>query len=63
METPHASLPTILCIALFQRIVVADESVGRAGFKEPSGAEIETEFYSGRRGYLHGGSGVIVPLK
>ncbi len=40
----------------------AHEAVGRAGFKEPLGVEIETEFYAGKRGYLHGGLGVIAPL-
>ena len=40
----------------------AHEAVGRAGFKDPLGIEIETEFYAGKRGYLHGGLGVIAPL-
>ena len=44
------------------RVGSAHEGVGRAGFKEPGGAEVETEFYVGQRGYLHGGLGAIVPL-
>jgi hypothetical protein len=39
-----------------------NEAVGRAGFKHPLGVEIETEFYAGKSGYLHGGLGVIAPL-
>lgn len=42
--------------------VDAHEGVGRAGFKEPAGVEVEAEFYVGERGYLHGGVGVIAPL-
>lgn len=38
------------------------EGTGRAGFKKPGGVEVETEFYAGRRGYLHGGLGIITPL-
>ncbi|MDH4444602.1 MAG: hypothetical protein QE267_05680 [Akkermansiaceae bacterium] len=40
----------------------ADEGAGRAGLKNPLGVEIETEFYAGKRGYLHGGLGVIAPI-
>lgn len=40
----------------------AHEAVGRAGFKVPPTAEIEAEFYAGRRGYLHSGLGVVAPL-
>jgi hypothetical protein len=40
----------------------AHEGVGRAGMKEGLGAEVEAEFYAGKRGYLHGGFGVIAPL-
>lgn len=38
------------------------EATGRAGFKHPLGVEVEAEFYAGKRGYLHGGLGVIAPL-
>lgn len=37
----------------------AHEGVGRAGFKDPEGVEVEGEFYAGRHGYLHGGLGAI----
>ncbi len=40
----------------------AHEGTGRAGLKKPHGIELETEFYSGKRGYLHGGIGMIIPL-
>jgi len=40
----------------------AHEAVGRAGFKESPDIETEAEFYAGKRGYLHGGLGVIMPL-
>ncbi len=40
----------------------AQEGTGRAGFKEPLGIEVEAEFYAGKRGYLHGGLGIIAPL-
>ncbi len=40
----------------------AHEGVGRAGLKEPPAVEIETEFYAGERGYIHGGLGVVAPL-
>jgi len=40
----------------------ADEGTGRAGLKETAGIEAEAEFYAGKRGYLHGGLGVIMPL-
>lgn len=40
----------------------AHEGAGRSGFKEPADVEIEGEFYAGKRGYLHGGLGVIMPL-
>lgn len=41
----------------------AHEGVGRAGFKEEAPeVEVETEFYSGRGGYIHGGLGIITPL-
>lgn len=57
----------IVLITLFAFLLAvsagfAHEAVGRAGFKEPLGVEIETEFYAGKRGYLHGGLGVIAPL-
>ena len=57
----------IFLVSLFASVVVlksaaGHEAVGRAGFKEPLGVEIETEFYAGKRGYLHGGLGAIAPL-
>ena len=59
-------MKTIL-ITLFATVLAtnpgcAHEAVGRAGLKEPPGVEIETEFYAGKRGYLHSGVGVIAPL-
>lgn len=40
----------------------AHESVGHAGFKNPGVIAVETEFYAGGGGYLHGGAGVVMPL-
>ncbi len=40
----------------------AHEGTGRAGFKDPAGVVVEGEFYAGKRGYLHGGLGVINTL-
>jgi hypothetical protein len=40
----------------------AHEGVGRAGLRRPLEVEIESEFYFGRRGYLHGGLGVVAPI-
>ena len=42
--------------------VLAHEGTGRAGFKTPLEVEIESEIYTGRGGYLHGGLGAIIPL-
>ena len=42
--------------------ILAQEGTGRAGLKEHHGVEVEAEFYAGRRGYLHGGLGIIAPL-
>lgn len=53
---------SIFAILLAAASASAHEAVGRAGFKEPLTAEIETEFYDGEGGYLHGGLGVIMPL-
>ncbi len=53
---------SILAPVLAANVGFAEEAVGRAGFKKPIGIEIETEFYAGKRGYLHGGLGVITPL-
>lgn len=36
----------------------ANEGTGRAGQKERGETEVESEFYAGERGYLHGGLGV-----
>lgn len=45
------------------RAASAHEGTGRAGFKEPTPeVEAESELYVGRRGYLHGGLGVLIPL-
>lgn len=52
----------ILALIFMEDRAFAEESVGRAGFKQPIEVEVETEFYVGRRGYLHGGLGVIAPL-
>lgn len=48
--------------AFFRASASAHEGTGRAGFREPLDVEIESEFYAGRRGYLHGGLGAIIPL-
>lgn len=40
----------------------AHEGTGRAGFSEPQRVEVQSDFYTGRRGYLHGGLGAIIPL-
>ena len=56
--TPLIALASSLAIPF----VSAHEGTGRAGFKEPPGVEVEGEFYAGKRGYLHGGLGVITPL-
>ena len=62
MKTTRIAFISILVLALIIEEGFAEEAVGRAGFKKPLGVEIETEFYAGRRGYLHGGFGVIAPL-
>jgi hypothetical protein len=59
MKTILISLLAFVCAVSFG---FAHEAVGRAGFKEPPGIEIESEFYAGKGGYLHGGLGVIAPL-
>ncbi len=46
----------------FSGLASAHEGTGRAGFREHLGVEVESEFYAGRHGYLHGGLGAIVPL-
>jgi len=38
------------------------EGTGRAGFKRPAGIEFESEFYTGKGGYLHGGLGIVGPV-
>ena len=48
--------------AIFLASASAHEGTGRAGFREPHDVEVESEFYTGRRGYLHGGLGAIIPL-
>lgn len=40
----------------------AHEGAGRAGLKELESLEIETEFYAGKGGYLHGGLGAVGKL-
>ena len=62
MKSEIIALVGIPALALSLHRGFAEEAVGRAGFKKPLGVEIETEFYAGRRGYLHGGFGVIAPL-
>jgi hypothetical protein len=57
-----ALLITLLASMLAVNFGFAQEATGRAGFKEPLGVEIESEFYAGKRGYVHGGLGVIAPL-
>ena len=51
------SAPSILVLP-----ALAHEGTGRAGFRDDLEIEIESEFYTGRRGYLHGGLGAIIPL-
>ena len=58
----RTSLLTTLASSLAISLVSAQEGTGRAGFKDPSGVEVEGEFYAGKRGYLHGGLGVISTL-
>jgi hypothetical protein len=57
----HVILPLFASITAASH-VSAHEAVGRSGLKEPLGVEIESEFYAGERGYLHGGFGMIAPL-
>ena len=40
----------------------AHEGIGRAGFSDPLRVEVQSDFYVGRRGYLHGGLGAVIPL-
>ncbi len=51
-----------ILLAFANSLALAREGTGRAGLKETPGFEAETEFYAGKRGYLHGGLGVIIPL-
>ena len=55
-------LAAFLTVLLAPPLVCGHEAVGRTGFKKPLGVEVEAEFYAGKRGYLHGGLGVIAPL-
>lgn len=59
MKTIFITLITSLLVVAHGH---AHEAVGRAGFKEPPGVEIEAEFYAGKRGYLHGGLGIVASL-
>jgi len=65
MTHRHISPLFALCLAV-QTIIgspaSAREGTGRAGLKHPLGVEVEAEFYAGKRGYLHGGLGVLLPL-
>jgi hypothetical protein len=51
-----------LAASTLASLAFAHEGVGRAGMKEALGAELEAEFYAGKRGYLHSGFGVTAPL-
>ncbi len=51
-----------LALGLGTSFLHAQEGTGRAGFKEPDGTEVESEFYAGKRGYIHAGLGLIAPL-
>ncbi|MES2924465.1 MAG: hypothetical protein V4819_23130 [Verrucomicrobiota bacterium] len=66
MNSLFASAPTFLLTTLVSTFAIpmagAHEGTGRAGFKDPAGVEVEGEFYAGKRGYLHGGLGVINTL-
>lgn len=55
-------IPKILVASFSISLVSAHEGTGRAGLKDPTGVEVEGEFYAGKRGYLHGGLGVITTL-
>jgi hypothetical protein len=55
-------LVSVFASMVVLRFATAHEAVGRAGFKEPAGVEVETEFYAGKEGYIHGGLGAIAPL-
>ena len=43
-------------------LCVANEAASRSGLKELLGVQIESDFYAGKNGCLHGGLGIIAPL-
>jgi hypothetical protein len=47
---------------VFTGVAHSHEGAGRAGLKNVPAAEVESEVYIGKRGYLHGGLGIIAPL-
>ncbi len=61
-DTIRRTLVTTLASSLAISLASAHEGTGRAGLKESTGVEVEGEFYAGKRGYLHGGLGVINTL-
>lgn len=61
-KTIRKTLVTTLVTSLAISYVNAHEGTGRAGLKDTTGVEVEGEFYAGKRGYLHGGLGVITAL-
>lgn len=61
-QTIRKTLVTTLVTSLAISYVNAHEGTGRAGLKDTTGVEVEGEFYVGKRGYLHGGLGVITAL-
>ena len=61
-DTIRRTLVTTLASSLAIPLASAHEGTGRAGLKDSTGMEVEGEFYAGKRGYLHGGLGVINTL-
>lgn len=57
LPTHHPIAVGLLAFCLIP-VAWAVEATGRAGQKEGRELEIESEFYAGERGYLHGGLGV-----
>jgi hypothetical protein len=55
----------VLCLpalGLAEAPALADEGNGAAGSDESPGVEVESEFYAGKGGYLHGGLSVAAPI-
>jgi hypothetical protein len=52
----------LLTLAIISSPTVAEESNDSATSNEAQGVEIESEFYAGQGGYLHGGVSVLAPF-